>query len=965
MAEEKKVILAASIADLKKQINGFRDEIVKARAEGSDYTKSLDNLRAAQAELNTVMKLGKEDVSALQGSYNAMQAELTKLKRQWKATNDEAERNRLGQKISEITNDLKALDASIGVTTRNVGNYSSALEGASGEMENLKKEIRENTLALQNMQQGTKEYDELLEKTGQLKDKFNDLQASIRYAADDARGLNTAIDIAKVGTAMYGIWTSAASLFGAENSKVVEVIKKLQVAATMLNSLKEVQLLLFDRGSRIYQLYNKAVAWVTTSEKAETKEIEKNTVQKGINAGATNKLAGAEKTAGTAIQGTTKKINGFRAALLGAGIGIAITLLATLISNWDKLTNAIKKSTKAEVEFNKGLDEAKKKGTEAYSKTLTDLYTGYKKLQAEWRNLTSEHKKSEWIKNNQTEFKNLGTEIRNATDAEKIFNGNDQKMIESFTKRAQAAAAAAEAVELYQQAFKLEQEKLDLDTKFGEKVANATGRTGRYNAHTGEEVGGYSADDERKSIIAEWQRQTGEIEARQKTLMDRGNALMNQSVQLGSQTTSNWASATSAVTNYVDEVEQAANADLEVAQQAREYAKNEAQKEYLNGLITEIEYKEKLLNADKQYEADLGNLAFKYQENTKLKVKFNEEADKQCRENEIKSIELNRDKVAKEQEKTAKEAAERIKNTYKNALSKIDINLDIKTTEAEHGFEMDTLGLDSENLTVLKAMRNLIQNEFNLREQARQDEITATEAYYDELIRQAEANAAEQERLEQEKQAVINGIQVKGKIDYMKTTQQVSAIDQQITKARLKIWTGFANGMSSLMNAVGDIMQENIQRRYDEGEISQKQAEEEFERQKALQYSTLWIQTIAGATGAFMQDKKAYPAPWNYIIAGIDLASTLATGIAQTIKIKNTKFGGGGDSGGSSAPSAPTIQDVQVAPLLNERVDAQTMTAMNTSALLNKSENQRVYILQSDITKSNDQVKTRVSQTTF
>ena len=199
----------------------------------------------------------------------------------------------------------------------------------------------------------------------------------------------------------------------------------------------------------------------------------------------------------------------------------------------------------------------------------------------------------------------------------------------------------------------------------------------------------------------------------------------------------------------------------------------------------------------------------------------------------------------------------------------------------------------------------------------------------------------------------------------MKTTQQVSAIDQQITKARLKIWTGFANGMSSLMNAVGDIMQENIQRRYDEGEISQKQAEEEFERQKALQYSTLWIQTIAGATGAFMQDKKAYPAPWNYIIAGIDLASTLATGIAQTIKIKNTKFGGGGDSGGSSAPSAPTIQDVQVAPLLNERVDAQTMTAMNTSALLNKSENQRVYILQSDITKSNDQVKTRVSQTTF
>ena len=450
MAEEKKVILAASIADLKKQINGFRDEIVKARAEGSDYTKSLDNLRAAQAELNKVMKLGKEDVSALQGSYNAMQAELTKLKRQWKETNDEAERNRLGQKISEITNDLKALDASIGVTTRNVGNYSSALEGASGEMENLRKEIRENTLALQNMQQGTKEYDELLEKTGQLKDKFNDLQASIRYAADDARGLNTAIDIAKVGTAMYGIWTSAASLFGAENEKVVEVIKKLQVATTMLNSLKEVQLLLFDKGSRIAQLYNKAVVWLTTTEKAETKEIEKNTVQKGLNAGATNKLAGAEETAGKAISATTKKINGFRLALASIGIGIAITLIAALIENWDKLAKALGFATSEEKKFNKEMEESRKKMQENYNSGLAPLLTSYKQLQTEWQTLSTEQQKREWIEKNKTEFENLGISINNVNDAEKWMVEKTEDVVKALMARAKAAALQKKMEEDYE-----------------------------------------------------------------------------------------------------------------------------------------------------------------------------------------------------------------------------------------------------------------------------------------------------------------------------------------------------------------------------------------------------------------------------------------------------------------------------------------------------------------------------------
>ena len=54
---------------------------------------------------------------------------MSELKKEWKATNDEATRNAIGQQIDEINTKLKDMDSSIGNFQRNVGNYQSALDG--------------------------------------------------------------------------------------------------------------------------------------------------------------------------------------------------------------------------------------------------------------------------------------------------------------------------------------------------------------------------------------------------------------------------------------------------------------------------------------------------------------------------------------------------------------------------------------------------------------------------------------------------------------------------------------------------------------------------------------------------------------------------------------------------------------------------------------------------------------------
>ena len=157
-------------------------------------------------------------------------------------------------------------------------------------------------------------------------------------------------------------------------------------------------------------------------------------------------------------------------------------------------------------------------------------------------------------------------------------------------------------------------------------------------------------------------------------------------------------------------------------------------------------------------------------------------------------------------------------------------------------------------------------------------------------------------------------------------------------------------------------MTENLRRKVDQGEISEEEAEKEFERQKTLQYGMTLLSTIAGAAEAYETAQRLGP-PMGPIIGAVNMAAALATGVAQVMQIKNMKYGSEGSA--SASVQTPSVQDVTVSPLLNERADAQTMTAMNTEALLSQSQNTRVYIMQSDLEASGKQVEVRQKSTTF
>ena len=76
-----------------------------------------------------------------------------------------------------------------------------------------------------------------------------------------------------------------------------------------------------------------------------------------------------------------------------------------------------------------------------------------KQLQQEWKNLETTAKKDQWIKDNKSNFDQLGVSVNDVTDAENIFVNNTEAVVNALRLRAKAAAAQKLAAEQYEKAL--------------------------------------------------------------------------------------------------------------------------------------------------------------------------------------------------------------------------------------------------------------------------------------------------------------------------------------------------------------------------------------------------------------------------------------------------------------------------------------------------------------------------------
>ena len=119
--------------------------------------------------------------------------------------------------------------------------------------------------------------------------------------------------------------------------------------------------------------------------------------------------------------------------------------IITWVGNLFKAKNAVISTTEALDNMAKEL----KNTNGSYGNNIIKL----KQLQQEWKNLETTAKKDQWIKDNKSDFDQLGVSVNNVTDAENVFVDNTEAVINALKLRAKAAAAQKLAADEYEKAL--------------------------------------------------------------------------------------------------------------------------------------------------------------------------------------------------------------------------------------------------------------------------------------------------------------------------------------------------------------------------------------------------------------------------------------------------------------------------------------------------------------------------------
>ena len=164
-------------------------------------------------------------------------------------------------------------------------------------------------------------------------------------------------------------------------------------------------------------------------------------------------------------------------------------------------------------------------------------------------------------------------------------------------------------------------------------------------------------------------------------------------------------------------------------------------------------------------------------------------------------------------------------------------------------------------------------------------------------------------------------------------------------KSGKKGWTTWVSGVANAIGAASQITQALA----DQQDAS---TEEGFNRQKRLQKASVILSGIQGSVAAVTNAIRDLGFPAGPIVGGTMASAIIALTTAQVAAINKTSFEGSG-----TTSSAPSISVTPVVSGIDESLPTQTVVT--------NQQDQRVYILESDIQSSNKRVEVREQNTTF
>lgn len=232
--------------ELKKAIKEGDDALGQNSKQLADNEAKLKSLKAEQSALSGQVSTLTKNNRNYGTSIKELSAKLADMKDQYRSLSaeerDSAKGQEFLQKIQELDAEVKAADYSIGNFQRNVGNYPDAVKPVTAQLREMTQELIR--LRMEG-KANTEEYNELLRKTGEMKDAMMDAQNEVKQMASDTSALNSVLAGAQAAAGAFSVALGVMNLVGDKDSEtakeLAEAQRKLQSAIAITTGLQALQ----------------------------------------------------------------------------------------------------------------------------------------------------------------------------------------------------------------------------------------------------------------------------------------------------------------------------------------------------------------------------------------------------------------------------------------------------------------------------------------------------------------------------------------------------------------------------------------------------------------------------------------------------------------------------------------------------------------------------------------------------
>lgn len=351
--------------------------------------------------------------------------------------------------LSGTINSVKQKLQETGQATSQLDQISQKFKKIEQSTAPLKKKLRDLKALMAQMNldglTNTSLFNEMAQQAGTYADAIGDAtQATNAFANDNfkleamAQGLQGVAGAASVATGVMG-------LLGSENEDVAKALMKVQSVLAVLNGVQAIANVLNKDSAFMLRLKQIRQMASTAATASDTVATTVNTAATSANSAATVVNTTAQKAWNVAKAVAKALLGDWTGLVLVGAVALGTYALATSDSKdeLEKEAKAIDKVKEAQNKFNSDL-----------ASSTGQLIGKYKLLQNEWKNLKNTAEKTQWLKDNQTEFKNLGIKVGDLKAAEDVFVNNTQNVITALKARASAMAAQSMLTEAYTEYYK-------------------------------------------------------------------------------------------------------------------------------------------------------------------------------------------------------------------------------------------------------------------------------------------------------------------------------------------------------------------------------------------------------------------------------------------------------------------------------------------------------------------------------